>query len=250
MNNIIVIRFLGICVHVQSKTFPALKPTKHRVILPAHLGGQLAGRDITTHIPMLLLQQPLAIDLPCVEADEPIAPIVYTLSGVSMRIANAAGPLVVEDNYKTAVHHLDPDGFFPPDDGVILHAQPPAAAYFDFDHGIVSACRVSQKGAVGTTFFVETEDVPQLELNCFDGATPPSIHELPSGTILTILNAAVGGADSDDDFLLSYTVCASIPRDVHAPPRNTWLPLCIDQTENLPIGHIDFSPGCSNSNYP
>ena len=249
----IVIRFTGIAVHIDRDTFPPLQP-RHRVIFISQLRNPPPGIEALPHELILLLPEAQTIDLPCVE--DAGGQLAYNLRGVSMQVLRSTGRFTPDESYKSYVPRLaEKAGVLPPDEGVILHHQEPAAAYFDIEHGMLAACLATKRGAIGTHLVVETEDErPQLELRCFDDPDATATLEFESGSVLTLLNVAEGGIDTDDDFVLSYEVCSTIPPEgarvkpvaPDTPPPTS----CIVADDSLPLGHIDFGAGCSNSGYP
>lgn len=249
----IVIRFVGIAVHIDRDTFPPLPP-RHRVIFISHLRNPPPGITAQPHQLILLLPEAQAIDLPC--AQDAGDQFAWSLNRVSMQVRRSAGRFSLDESYKQYIPRLsEKAGALPPDEGVILQHQEPVTAYFDIEHGTIAACQATEGGAIGTHLVVETEDErPQLELRCFDDPQATATLEFESGSVLTLLNIAEGGIDSDDDFVLSYEVCSTIPpasaRVQPVAPKNPPQTNCMVADESLPFGHIDFGAGCSNSGYP
>ena len=237
----VVIRFFGLCVHVQKNDFPDL-PARHRVILlsnPAPV--DIDCHTIHPHQPALtFLNTEPAIDLPCVES---LGQGSFRLNGVRMRITNGIETFARSSTFER-IPHLTPLGGVlpPPNPDVILFGGRPAAGYFDVDHGTFQACISTPKGAVGTSLVIDTgSETPKLELSCFG----TQIVDLGPEATLHITNVAANSHDDEYDYLLNYQILQSIPAFTPTPrPDIEGLTRCAPDT------NFDFGPPCSNSNYP
>jgi hypothetical protein len=240
MGHQVVIKFLGLCVHVHKSDFPQL-PAAHRVILLSNPAEHIQGHAIEPHHPELtFLGTPPVINLPCLESR---GDGVFRLQGVRMRITNGVEPLALNETFDRVPHLIPLEGVLPPAKlDVILNGAAPAAAYFDVDHGAFFACIATLHGALGTTLVIDTGDeVPKLELSCFG----TQIIELGPEPRLHVTNVAANGQDDDSDYLLNYRILESIPLDPPPPnPDLDGLAIC------APDLGLDFGPPCSNSNYP
>jgi hypothetical protein len=237
----VVIKFLGLCIHVHKSDFPQL-PARHRVIFLSNDAEHIQEHAIEPHHPELtFLGTPPAIDLPCLESR---GDGVFRLHGVRMRITNGLEPLALNETFDHVPHLTLPlGGVLPsPKLDVILNGAAPAAAYFDVDHGAFFACQATPRGALGTTLVIDTGDeLPKLELSCFG----TQIIELGPKPRLYVTNVAANGQDDDSDYLLNYRILESIPPDPPPPsPNLEGLGMCAPDLD------LDFGPPCSNSNYP
>jgi hypothetical protein len=238
----VVIKFVGLCIHVHQKDFPAL-PAKHRVILLSDPRREsIAGKTVLPHVPILYFTDPPKIEVPCLEATSDKS---FRLNGVRLRITNGKREFTQHETYKRSVPHLTPPHqHLEAKEDVIVFGAAPAVAYFDSDHGILSACIATPKGAVGTSLTIDTGDeAPILELSCFGTQT----IQLANDAVLEIVNVAEHGHDDDNDYLLNYGIVKQLPTDPQPPsPDLRDLSYC---TILSGIG-LDFGPPCSNSNYP
>ena len=237
----VVIKFIGLCIHIQKKDFPSL-PAQHRVILLSDPRREMIeGKHIKPHIPLIYFREPPQIRVPCLEAQGPNA---FRLKGVRMRITNGKNRLVRHESYERIPHLTQPGDHLEAKDDVILDGAAPAVAYFDTDHGVLAACLATPKGAVGTNLTIDTGDEdPLLELSCFGTQS----IKLATNAVLEIVNMAEHGRDDDHDYLLNYDVVKTIPANLKPPhPDVTGLEYCTVLAEI----DLDFGPPCSNSNYP
>ncbi len=254
----IIVTFLGICVHVERKNVPGL-PCKHRVIMLANPeGAVLHGKRVLPHIPTLRVPGLVEIASPCVESTEDAG--AYKLQGLTLTVSNTSDPYKLGPTFDEVPHLTPSGGRLLMDPEVILEESLPAVAYFDIDNGTLTACNATMGGAIGTHLTVETIGDPVLHLRCFQGGHDTPVT-LPTHARVIILNTAIHEGDDDDDFLLSYEVCAGIPDNPVRPQPQT-LPSCFPRTRSLrhTVNRIlrrsfhdvpdDFGPGCSNSNYP
>lgn len=236
----VIVKFVGLCIHVQKQDFPAL-PAEHRVILLSDpRREEVDGIPVKPHIPLLYFREPPTIKVPCVEAQGNMA---FRLNGVHLRIKNGTGDFVQHETFGRVPHLLRPDDPRDPNEHVILNGGAPAVAYFDTDHGVLAAC-YTPKGAVGTSLTIDTGDEdPMLELSCFG---TQSIKLAPDA-LLEIVNVAEHGADDDDDYLLNYGILNRVPADPQPPTTDIGgLQIC----SILAAIGLDFGPPCSNSVYP
>ncbi|HWS71133.1 MAG TPA: hypothetical protein VN605_03420, partial [Thermoanaerobaculia bacterium] len=101
----LTVRFIGICVHVRLQPLPV----RHRVVLLAHHGGDIAGQPVDPHTPRMFLPLPRRIALDCVSVAGGTGD-VYALSGVRIRVANPRGELTYHATYSDALPHLTRPG--------------------------------------------------------------------------------------------------------------------------------------------
>ena len=244
MGHQVVIKFIGLCIHVHKSDFPQL-PCEHRVILLANEQEKIQGQTIDAHQPELrfLPSAPTLNDVPCLESR---GENVFRLHGARLRIPNGADPLTHNETFDR-VPHLAPLGSVlpPPDLDVILSGKAPATAYFDVDQGTFSACRSTAQGALGATLVIDTGGaVPAIEISC-GGGTPKTIELVGPEPRLHITNVAASGRDDDADYLLNYRILTSIPEGVSRPdPDLEGLGYCVPELD------LDFGPPCSNTGYP
>jgi hypothetical protein len=236
----VIVKFVGLCIHVDRKDFPTL-PAEHRVILLSDpRREEINGIPVKPHVPILYFREPPTIEVPCLEAQGDRA---FRLNGVHLRISNGTVGFAPDDTFGRVPHLLRPDDPRDPNEDVILNGAAPAVAYFDADHGILAACS-TPRGAVGTSLTIDTGDEdPFLELSCFG---KQSIRLAPDA-ILEIVNVAEHGEDDDDDYLLNYGILNQLPPNPQPPTTNIGgLETCSILAK---IG-LDFGPPCSNSVYP
>jgi hypothetical protein len=161
----------------------------------------------------------------------------------------------IHESFLERVPHLTPPGIrLSPRREVMLHHEPPAAAYFDADFGTLSACLATKEGAVGTTLTVETEGDPILEVRCFDSEERTRQWQFNGDLVrVQIYNISSDRNDSESDYLINYKTCEPLPSPPPPRERNALYPLdfCLDADETRAFGgHLELSPACSNTNYP
>jgi len=236
----VVIKFVGLCIHVARNDFPEL-PARHRVIfLSDPRQEDIGGVTVKPHIPLLFFREPPTIKVPCVEAQGNTA---FRLNGVHLRIENGTNDFVPHETFGRVPHLLRPDEPRDPNEHVILHGGAPAVAYFDADHGVLAACS-TPKGAVGTSLTIDTgDDDPVLELSCFGTQS----IKLATNALLEIVNVAEHGEDDGEDYRLNYGILHHVPANPKPPKTDIGgLQIC---TILAGIG-LDLGPPCSNSVYP
>ena len=202
----------------------------------------IAGKPVKPHVPLLFFREPPAIEVPCLEARGSLA---FRLNGARLRITNGVHAFARHESFDHSIPHITPPHVqLEPREDVILDGAAPAAAYFDIEHGILSACRSTARGAVGTTLTIDTGDAaPILEIACFGTQHITLAHD----AVLEIVNVAEHGQDDDNDYLLNYGVVKALPPDPRPPdPPSAHLPFCTI----LAAIELDFGPPCSNSGYP
>lgn len=225
----LILRFIGLAVHFDQNDAPRL-PVHHRVVFLANPGLEvLFERAIQPHQPRLHFPNGPRLEL----------------SHVVMSVENPAGSRFQKDETFLKVPRLTSNGpRLPLKTEVVYEKQPPAMAYFDTDHGLLSAC-TTPRGAIGTRLEIETDGPPTLVLTSFDGK-----HRMPfqferDEAVLSITNVANDEKDDEFDFLLSYRVLATLPVAPFIPAKpERDLPEC----DPGPGG--DLGPACSNSSYP
>jgi hypothetical protein len=224
----ITIRFVGLAVHLDRKDAPGLD-VEHRVVLLATDTDVLFERSINPHHPELHFPQEARL----------------ALNEVSLSIPNAKGPDFHKEDTFGKVPRITPEGStpLPLAESVAYHGAKPATAYFDTDHGSLSACQTAG-GAIATKLEIETEDAPRLTMASFQPGVQAEHYQFNSDdVVLTIANMALEGKDDDFDFFLSYRILQGLPMAPHIPGKQD-VPSC-----DHPIGD-DLGPACSNSSYP
>jgi len=244
----LVIKFVGICVHVNQTNFPEL-PSPHRVIFLANAKPLIDPRQphlaATPHAPKLFLMVPAMIALDCVASNG--AGDTFELHRVTLSVPNAKPPFVLDPTLES-VPHLRDLGAGEADRGVILDGREPVAAYFDVEAGTLSACvNGGRDGAVITTLRMETSGAPKLRVKCMDGDGAKDLEFSEDSVVLSIANLAIDGKDNDADYLLNFKVCQSMPEHPKPPVTPEGLPKCGPQDPRITD---DFNSACSNSNYP
>jgi hypothetical protein len=241
----ITVAFSGVCVHVAKADVPSLSPARRVILLSNPTGTKIHGKTIEPHVPTLHLPHGSSVSLGCAVSLGGSGK--YRLQGVTLRIANAvASGIVLDPTFALLTHMTPPGAQLAPNLGVIVNGVAPAAAYFDIDNGTLAACQATAGHATGTQLTVQTVGDPILELVCFDGSGSTQVT-LPTATNVTLSNSAANGADDDDDYLLSYDVCATVPANPVKPNApGVPLPACF----SFPITSNDFGPSCSNMNFP
>ena len=244
----LVVKFIGICVHVNQTHFPEL-PTPHRVIFLANseplIDPHQPGKVATPHAPKLFLMLPATIDLACVSSNG--ASDTFDLNRVTLSVLNAKPPFVADPTLDS-VPHLRDLGAGEADRGVIHDGREPVAAYFEVEAGTLSACVNGGKdGAVITTLRMETSGPPKLRVKCMDGDGVKDLEFSEDSVELSIANLAVDGKDNDADYLLDFKVCERMPDHPRPPVTPEGLPRCGSLDPRIAD---DFNSACSNSNYP
>lgn len=225
----ITIRFIGLGVHLDQADAPEL-PVAHRLVFLANPEADVfLEHPILPHRPELHFPNHARLEL----------------KRVILTVPHARGDRFQKhhDTFKH-VPRLTPEGGtpLPLDPDVVYRKKEPAAAYFDTDYGLLSACQTPH-GAIGTRLEIETNGLPEIWLTSFDGGHLPlrfDTHDV----FVTISNMAVDEQDDHFDFLLSYRVLGELPLKAHIPEEKTDLPQC-----GAEVGG-DLGPACSNSSYP
>jgi hypothetical protein len=245
----LVVKFIGICVHVDQNHFVAL-PSPHRVLFlrnPTRLF--IDPRDprvaVDAHKPKLFLTEATTIDLPCLSSDG--AGDIFDLNRVALRVVNAKPPFVPHPTFASVPHLTELGASDEGNLGVIQDGDDPVGAYFDIDGGTLSACTTND-GAVITTLEVETFGFPILGVKCIGRADEKEVPFTGKDRVeISIANLAVGGEDNDSDYLLDFRVCKNMPADPRSPTTPPGLVSCAPLDPRI---SDDFSSACSNSNYP
>jgi hypothetical protein len=251
----ITVRFVGICVHLvnASKTLPP-----HRVVAMSNT-GDVNGKSISPHQPSIA-----------------IVPGTGRITSGAFpplnKVRISIGPIDGSPQYEWSTWRSMPSlsalsGRTPLqlNNAVVEQGQGLASVFFDAGSGTFSAARVAtgepaDDQPVAAILKVNTEeDEPVLLLWKFDGSAIEPPVTFTSGTVLELTNDANGGAESEDDFLLSYDIFTSFPSDPVIPQcTNPRLPVIPRQVAGLVerlgaqgLGVIpDLTTGCSNSTYP
>lgn len=232
----LTVYFVGVCSHLREHTSGA---TEHRVVLiNAAKDDVINGKSIHGHHAWLRY---------------PATPKEKGMRLEGVRItANALDTGVFyDDSFFKGIPRLTdfaPD--LPPLSPEIVNGNRPelVAAYFDAK-GHFSA-GVDDNGASVAILNVSTNGDPVLRIETFpdtSGQTTVEEIHLPNGARIQIENLGPGGpADRDWDFLLSFKIATSIPKDATWPTQRA----DCDFDVELPFPHNTVGPGCSNSNYP
>jgi|GEM_PF-1835059 len=245
----VIIRFIGLCIHIRRDDFPALRPL-HRVVFLSHDGQDIRDLTIDPHRPMLFTPKPV----------DPIACVVQTigkeslmLNRVTLRVLNPRSTgLYRHVSYLDRLPHLTPpDQRLDPKDDVLLNGLPPASAYFDVDDGELHACNATDDGAVGTWLKVETDGDPIIEAACIDNTESQQWH-FDDRSVIQIYNTSATGGDSDADYLINYQAFEPSSSKPPLPePHNRGFELrsCFDPNET-PAQQLELHASCSNTGFP
>lgn len=245
----IIIRFIGLCIHIDDDHFPNLG-AKHRVVFLSHDDRPIQGNTINPHQPVIVTPKPVE-PIACVTAttgDE-----ILQLNRVKLRVKNPrGGGFHVHDSYRNRIPHLTHrDQSLQPKEDVLLSGTPPAAAYFDTNDGELHACMATKDGAVGTWLKVETDGDPILEVSCIDSKESRE-WKLDHASVVEIYNTSEDGGDSEADYLINYQafepslVTPSLPE-----PHDKAFALhgCFDPNED-PRLPLELTAACSNTGFP
>src|SRR6185369_1728804 len=218
----LVLSFYGLCLHL-TKDAGLPEGVEHRVVGMYILDQNTAEFGLLpAHFCFLQFPFNTARQLPITSPPQRDLGSQFTLDGYHMRVLNASGdfsydPVVpgpTPPDRLPAVPSLKtyvPDMQLRPD---LLEPGPPtrASCILDISHGAIVAGRF-EEGAVFTTWTVDTEGDPLIQLTRADGKwltlTVPSTaadaafpHEVPGSLLLC--NSTYDDSDKQYDFVLNY----------------------------------------------
>jgi len=241
----IIIRFIGLAIHIGKSEFPTLDE-KHRVVLLGYDGGTLHGKTIQPHHPVMLLP----------DGSELINP----LHRVKLRVANAKQTgFDKRPSFLERVAHLDASRVtLIPKEDVMCNGAPPVEAYFDADNGQLHACKAASQGAIGTWLKIDTDGDPILEATSLDNSNENQRWTLSDRGVVGIYNSSADGGDDQWDYLINYLAFAETTIMPLLPPEPAPVaPIdnCFD-TDLLGKPHRvhqvigELTSACSNTTYP
>lgn len=227
----VTITFSGICTHFLNPT----ADVQHRVVLiNASEGKTVDGVHIAPHIALLQIGG--------------AAPETISLDGVRLSIGNATGDLLYigYESMPSLRKEMDSVAPLPPPSPKLLLDEPwpEIAAYFDLDHGSISACIDEMGSARATVTMTTSGDEVELVLEPFPGsAFAGTTRLLASPATIIVSNLSTMEEMERSHFLLHYTLGETLAK-VPQIPRRIEGPRCPAPTYGT------IGAGCSNSNYP
>lgn len=245
--------FYGICAHVKDST---LTGSPHRCVLPnGILARTINGQWIASHVASIHFDSSAVLNTSNITL-----PQSDSMGIIHWQVAGAAFNLIHEIpvppdglNYDPtygscvpSLKALTPNlGPLSPD---VVDGRDPslASVYFDVAAGTFRGGMSPQGAAIAILDSVTSDTDVVLNVSSFTWGN--GTITLTSGSELYVTNNGAGEAtDTPNDFLLQYTICATIPPDAGVPGIGG---CAIVSPRWNGVFSADVGPGCSNTNYP
>jgi hypothetical protein len=228
----VTVRFIGLCTHIRQSLVGCL-PRAHRVVIMDNEPGEMFGKQVEAHSPLLTLPG---------GEQRALEKMTLEITGSTQEKT-----LSFDRSWEGVPHLAWTEGQqIELNTGIVCHGVSPAAVYFDVSHGSFFACQL-RDGAVITRLVMQFDGAATLHFAPFGPGqlAPPSPMTFDDDVSLTITNMVNStGGDSENDYVLNYRLFHPWPEEPSAPEVG-FLIVC----EDLPPD-IDLGPKCSNTNYP